>query len=316
MKSPFSFQVWLLLGALSLSVTSPAFANDDDDTDEAVSAERDIATSESAFALTKNPSKKRNYFLPPLVSLVVPGFDQWWEGQYGSAMAYTGTALAGIAYTGLTFHHSDTRHRELGLQLVSAAGGFSAYHSFRAAVSTRKPNGEFAFLKHEETMGDLLVAPFRFDYMIRPTTLIPVASAALLAFVVGPKLDHEHIDFRQFSMSDGFFTGAQSYLAGTWEEAAFRGWLYPAFAERWNSPFLSNLFQSAIFGAAHYREGFIPWPQFLFGFYQGWLTQKREWTISESIFIHTWWDVIIFAGSYAAQGDKLQFKFPTFHVRF
>ena len=34
------------------------------------------------------------------------------------------------------------------------------------------------------------------------------------------------------------------------------------------------------------------------GYYLGYLSQKNHWTLKEGIFIHAWWDLIAFTGSY------------------
>ena len=51
---------------------------------------------DSAFALRKHPEKVRGYVWRPIGSFFVPGLDQWIEGQYPAATAYSGLALAGI----------------------------------------------------------------------------------------------------------------------------------------------------------------------------------------------------------------------------
>jgi membrane protease YdiL (CAAX protease family) len=64
---------------------------------------------------------------------------------------------------------------------------------------------------------------------------------------------------------------------------------------------LANGAQAVLFGAAHYnaRDLPLPWPQALLGFYFGWLTKKNGWTLSEAIFVHAWWDMLVFAGEVA-----------------
>ena len=66
------------------------------------------------------------------------------------------------------------------------------------------------------------------------------------------------------------------------------------------SPWVSNLITALLFGAAHFGgDNTFPLPQALAGYYFGYVTQKNDWGIGESIFIHTWLDVIAFLVGYA-----------------
>src|SRR6185437_6293076 len=111
-----------------------------------------------------------NVWWSPFVSYFLPGFDQWWEGQYPEAATYTGVAAAGHAL----FYEQDkhlvgstgdpgnatARRADLALNMYTAAGGFSAYESFRSAAARREKSlGEYQFLTHDESPGDLLAAP-------------------------------------------------------------------------------------------------------------------------------------------------------------
>lgn len=263
------------------------------------------------FSLKKDPEKKRGVWLAPLTSLVFPGADQWYEGQTTEAAAFTGVAAGGIGLT-LYSHKQHLRQEpcyanyepkcnpdpyrleDLGQQYYMAAGGMSAYYSFQTAVKQRKADGEFAFIKKPDEMDEILLAPFRFSFLTRWTTFVPLL-VPLLAF---PGAHHIRFD-------DSALAAAKSYNAGTWEESFFRGYLMPNMNQSWNSPFLSNAGSSFLFGAAHTGQvkGF-PWPQTLLGFYLGWVTQRNDWSIQESIFIHAWWDVITIVGDYILERDS------------
>ena len=84
------------------------------------------------------------------------------------------------------------------------------------------------------------------------------------------------------------------------------------------SEILSNLFTSVIFAAAHISsQNPVPWPQFLVGFYLGQVAQWRDWTIAESIFIHTWYDVIAIAALYGLRDQaQLVVQLPPVVLRF
>ncbi|MEK7691696.1 MAG: CPBP family intramembrane glutamic endopeptidase, partial [Bdellovibrionota bacterium] len=106
-----------------------------------------------------------------------------------------------------------------------------------------------------------------------------------------------------FRFSDVFFSGAFSWNAGTHEEAFFRGWLHPVFNEWIGVPWIANTLQASLFALAHLPTNPLPWPQFMMGWYWGWLSTHRGWTLSESVFIHAWWDVMAFTFLYATHSD-------------
>lgn len=263
--------------------------------------------------LPEEPERPRGYLLGPTLSLILPGLDQWYEGQNTPASLYSGMALSGLFVrasaiqrlghepVGVTLENrnDDVRAMLLGSQMYSAAGSFSAYSSFRSAVRSRRSLNEFTFLTEEETTDEILAAPFQFSLLKRSTTVFPL----LLAIgVIGADLTSQgQRPFTQnsYNGNDFAYGSAFSYLAGTHEEALFRGWMMPVLRESWGSDFWSNFTTSALFAAAHISSDLpVPWPQFLLGYYMGYLTQKNNWTLQESIFVHAWWDVIVFAGIY------------------
>ncbi len=174
------------------------------------------------------------------------------------------------------------------MQLYMFAGEMSAFHSFRTSIKARRESGQFAFLKAEETPADLLTAPFDFEYVLRPTTYWPLVAGLALGIA---SMDSRVKD--EFSFGDAAFTAGVSYNAGVGEEALFRGYLMPVLRERIGSDGWSNVIQGTAFGAAHYSErNKLPVFQTLAGYYLGWLTQRNEWSLRESIFLHAWWDVL------------------------
>ena len=288
----------------------------------------DVPSSPSFFNPASDPNRPRSDIFSPIVSFILPGFDQWWEGQYGSAAIYSGAAIGGYVYANATStsnHYSEHQQQlkdeadrtgnpqeseldqkditgrkvVLGELIAQGAGGMSAYQAFRTAVRTRQGHGQYEFLTHEETPLDIMAAPFHFSYMTRPTTYIPLAIGAGLAYLVVQSGPPDGMVRDGFSSADGFFTGAYSYNAGMHEEAIFRGWLMPVMREYWDSDFWSNAAQSVLFAAAHLNTNPQPLPQLLLGYDLGWISQNNGWRISEGVFIHTWWDVLAFASQYA-----------------
>ncbi len=253
-----------------------------------------------------DPQRERGTFWPQLASFILPGFDQWAEKQVDAGLLYSGIAVGGMTVTrtsGVTDYSSsqsagsqisegDDKIRAylLGGKIYEMAGSLSVYHSFRSAVRTRQAHGEYAFLskENEETTDQLMLAPFHFAYLLRPTTYIPIGFVAL-SVAFASSTGH------QMLLSDGFYSATTGYGAGVSEETLFRGYISPRLMQSFDSRFWSNTTTSLLFGAAHIAsDNRVPVEQFLFGWYIGWLSQHNQWTISEGIFIHTWYDVILF----------------------
>ncbi len=264
------------------------------------------------LSLINNKEKLRNTTWSPLVSLFLPGFDQWYENQIHGAIFYSGLALTGLVISSQAQGNKkdlnlDDIEKELGRergrqyqygsQLFLFSGSLSAYHSFRTSVTTQQERGKFEFLKNTEDVGKLLMSPFDFSLLKRKTVYFPLGGL----FVLG--IWHFSTDSssgdQTLSMSDLFYSPAISYNAGVGEEALFRGWMMPQFRQWTGDDQWSNLLTSTLFSLAHIQGEYrFPLSQFLMGYYLGFLTQKNEWTLKESIFLHTWWDVIAFTISY------------------
>lgn len=277
------------------------------------------------------PTRVRNTWWSPMVSLLLPGFDQWWEGQYAAAGVYTGVALGGSALASSAQRGSDQntaeiddideftdRQRQLayGLQLYQTAGSLSAYHSFRTAVETRKNYGQYKFLTTRETSKELILAPFQLEFLTRPSTWVPLLVISGIAY-----FDLRRDTIKQDLVGkDLLFASGISYNAGVGEEALFRGYLMPVMMQSTDSLFWSNAITSVLFGAAHYSDANpLPVAQTLMGYYLGWLTQRNQWSLQQSIFLHAWWDVIAISYIIASEGaieEDAQIQLPLFEATF
>lgn len=288
--------------------------------------EGDNAPPNSFFLPKRNPTRPRGYILSPLLSWALPGLDQWIEGQESYGALYLGVHLGGLAYgshyqrrvdeyqntsryqnlseeekENLAVHGEMERKRDLGSQIFNGIRSISAYHAFRTAVATRRPYGSFTFLAKEETPSDIALAPFQFEYLTRMSTIIPLGIIATYAmYVTGSNFDDDkEYEKDSLTRSDLFYSGAISYNAGVHEEAWFRGWFMPIFMEWTESELWSNTITAVIFALAHLNDqNQRPWPQLALGWHLGYVTQKNNWTLSESIFIHAWWDVFALLGQY------------------
>lgn len=248
----------------------------------------------------------------PAISFILPGFGQWARGQWGSGVIYSSLALGSASYaaqareesgnreikfTEITEESVSARKYLLGLQASQAIGGISLYHSFRSAVWQRQKFGEYGFLGDGETPLDLLKAPFRFDMLTRSSTFVPLSVVAVASWYLASHPGKGYVK-KTVSREDPWFAGAFSFNAGVHEEAVFRGWLMPVLSQSGLSHNYSNLSQAGVFALAHLGSSPLPISQFLLGLHLGRTTLNNKWQISESIFIHTWWDVMVFLATY------------------
>ncbi len=267
-----------------------------------------IKCQESPYDLKKDPDRTRSFIFPPLISTILPGFDQHVEGQSSYGFGYSGTAAVGLGLVlgfsnysdyDLDSQNDNARMYTLGGELYLASGGLSAYHSFRTAVKSRKE--DFLFLEAEESPKDILLSPINFDYLSRPTTYLGLPAIIVLDLILGSLIDkdEDRDTSWHFKAGDVFFATTISAGAGISEESFFRGWMMPATNYYVKTPWVSNLIQAAVFGAFHLIKYKFPLPQAIAGYYLGWVAQRNGWGIGESVFIHTWADVVFFLLGYA-----------------
>jgi membrane protease YdiL (CAAX protease family) len=281
----------------------------------------------AADGLPMEAGREPGIFLPQIASFFVPGLDQFWEGQNLAGTAYLGAAVGAYA---LGFDHSyRARLRlspdeladesELGIgskdpnirpmnwafQTAQVAGGLSAYDSFRTATKYRKKLGQFDFIEKQDSVIDVLQAPFNFKFLARSTTWIPLAIGGAISVLSLSSSDAAHIP-EVLKPQDYLYSGLFSYNAGTHEEAMFRGWIMPMFRHYTGSDLWSNVIGSSLFAVAHLSTVSVPLPQLLLGFHLGRVTQKNHWSIAESVFIHAWWDVFAFLTVYQTPKEDLK----------
>jgi hypothetical protein len=270
----------------------------------------------------KNAKRRSSTYWFPLVGMGVPGLPQFLNGQKGPGIVYSGGGAlflgAAIAANPVSPDTDPNDYNSLSdrgelytfsLESFQVIGALSTYHAFRSTVLQRKERGDFYFLVHDdETTGDLLLAPFQPAYLLEPTVIIPLGVLAA-AVIVGHNSGSE--GSQQVSFTDGAFLGGISYGAGVSEEILFRGYLMMNLRQSWGNDFWSLAATSTLFGAAHISSSNpVPWPQLLAGFYFGWLTERNQWTLSRSIFLHSWWDVIAFAAEFSSNAVEHKIFLP------
>lgn len=253
--------------------------------------------------------------LAPAFSLLLPGLDQWIEGDYRAASAYSGLWLVGGTVSAaaaqslkerdvdldkeeIGARDGDVRRLMLGSQISFAAGSFSALHAFRNAADSRRDGGQYSFLGAEVTVPDVALAPFRFEYLKRPSAYIPLGLISALA-IYSSQAKSETMESVALKPVDLGFGGTFAYLAGTHEEALFRGWMMPVLREYVGGDVTSNILQSLAFAVAHRSTVSVPITQLILGYHWGYVTQRDGWTLGEAAFTHAWWDVIAFLAIYS-----------------
>lgn len=257
----------------------------------------------------------RAFIIPPLLSFIFPGADQWVEGQLKPAALYTAGGLTGaILLTQAKTTTPDNRYKDFAWQVYFTAGSLSLYHSFRTALTTRIPQGEFTFMSSTpEKPSELLEAPIDLSYLGRWTTLLPLALGAGAFFFVTPSKSDEA---SSASLDDAFYASSVGYMTGVGEEAIFRGFVLPLMYYYTEDQKLTLGLSSIIFALSHGLKLGHFVTAFFFGLYSGWLTQRNNWSIGEVTFIHTWWDVMAFMADYTNNRKHAFLRLPTLTFNF
>ena len=257
-----------------------------------------------------------SFGLLPIASGIFPGLGQWAYGEVADGALYSGIALAayrdhqmtekrlrvGRSYRSLDSRDPTFRRYLMGRLLQQGVGGLSLYDSFRTAVIARQRDGYFAFYPRPDRVQDILKAPFAFRHLARSSTAIPLAVGAALHLYAHRRLPEEPTRRRaRLDREDLVYTSAVSYNAGTHEEAVFRGWLLPLLYEASGHQWFANGVQALAFGLAHRNTIAFPLFQTLAGVYLGSLTIQDQYRLEQAVFLHTWWDVIAIAASFASR---------------
>ena len=284
----------------------------------------------------KRAGKKRSSVLWfPLLSYVAPGAGQFMNGQTGAGFVYSGIAFAGLGTAAsaiIELNNYEDREERLdeadsfdpivrrytwGMKTYDLAGSLSLYHSFHTVKKDRQKEGDFLFLPEDaETTDQLMLAPFEFGFMGRWSTILPLVAGLGLGIISGA---HDNYETRRLNSGDILFSSAISYNAGVGEEALFRGWMFPLFVHAYGeeNTFWANATQATIFGLAH-LSGDNPFPVFqtFAGYYFGWLARKNGYSLREAIFVHTWWDVIVFTAGFTQGDKKASIYVPIYQTQF
>lgn len=184
---------------------------------------------------------------------------------------------------------------------------YSAYAAYRDARTAGNNQG-YTTPAPRESLGDLAIAPYRWEYLRRPTTFIPIAAA--LYFALTPPDDERYLykpdrTVTRDTLRQGAFV--QSMMVGVGEEAFFRGFLNNGLSDSLG-PGWGLVTSSAIFGLAHEGVGnqATIGAATLFGLYLGWLQQRNGYDIGEGVAVHFWWNFLVSLGALKERRGKEQ----------
>jgi hypothetical protein len=258
--------------------------------------------------------KPTSDFWRPLASVAIPGIGQLSDGAPLAAAGFMGSALLGYGLY-LKGDTSDASLSDLprsprgqqslaGLEIATAAGFLSAYDAFHRQVPSLQLQGKYTFLTAHEPLGRVMLAPFDPSMLKRWTTWVDLAHTAVITTILVATETKPGKRYLPFRAHDAAFAGTLSYGAGTGEEGAFRGWLYPMLYQRLGRHWvLADGIQAALFGSLHLPQaGAFAADIAVWGFYEGWLTRRNGWSVRESEFHHFWYDAIIFTATFLTQG--------------
>ncbi len=261
-----------------------------------------------------------------VASAIVPGLGQATQGDYTTAAEHFGVFAASLAvashYQGKSDFLSDeeryqhereiinqtTLRRDFALRVAGDTALYSSFAAYRDGRS-RDTRG-YRTPAPKETLSELAVAPFRWEYVSRPTTFIPLGLQILAAasdrYGVYRAPDVSKNALYAYELTANEFTAVG-------EEGFFRGFLNNELSDRWGNGWgLAG--SSAIFGLAHTGQGQAAnaLQAGLAGAYLGWVHQRNNFQIGEGVAIHYWVNVIagIAAIRHGGSAQLVSFSLP------
>jgi hypothetical protein len=248
--------------------------------------------------------------LAAFASLVIPGLGQASNGDYGEAAAHFGIFAASLS-AGLYYQHqpdflSDearydeagdrevinqtTLRRDFALRLATDTALYSSFGAYRDA--RQRDDRSYRTPAPKESLSELALAPFSWEFLSRPTTFIPLAlqawavSRSKYAYGIYRAQDVSTRDLHIYNATANEFTAVG-------EEGFFRGFVNNEFSDRWGDGW--GLAESSLlFGIAHTGQGQTAnaVEASLAGAYLGWMHQRNGFQIGEGVALHYWINVI------------------------
>ena len=243
-------------------------------------------------------------------SVLLPGLGQALQGDWWTAGAHFGVFAVSL---GTAFYYEDkpdflkddvrykdddrelvnktTLRRDFALRLATDTALYSSFAAYRDG--RERNNSGYRTPAPTESLSDLSLSPFRWEYLSRPTTYVPLALVAVAS--LGSKGggygiyrydDVSKSDLHVYNLTANEFTAVG-------EEAFFRGFVNNELSSRWGNRWgLAG--SSALFGLAHTGQGNTAnaLQAAAAGAYLGWVHQRNDFQVGEGVALHYWWNVI------------------------
>src|SRR3954471_8800097 len=200
-------------------------------------------------------------------SAIIPGLGQATQGDYVAAAEhftiFAGSLAAAAHYQGKSdFLSDDTRYqhdreivnqttlrRDFALRVAGDTALYSSYAAYRDGRS--RDDRLYRTPAPKESLSELALAPFSWEFLSRPTTFIPLAIQAWAASRGGYGIyrasDVSQRDLHAYNLTANEFTAVG-------EEGFFRGFLNNELSNKWGNGWgLAG--SSTIFGLAHTGQG-------------------------------------------------------------
>ena len=239
-------------------------------------------------------------------SVIIPGLGQAAQGDWQTGAQHFGVFAASLYAAAYyerkpdflsddeRFQHEreiinqTTLRRDFALRVATDTALYSSFAAYRDGRS--RDSRAYRTPAPKETLSELALAPFRWEYLSRPTTFIPLALQLL-----GAASDRYGL-YRSPDVSQGqmyAYEFAANEFTAVGEEGFFRGFLNNELSDRWGNGWgLAS--SSAIFGVAHTGQGQAAnaIQAGLAGAYLGWVHQRNSFQIGEGVALHYWVNVI------------------------
>lgn len=265
-----------------------------------------VLAAASALAICTAALAEPSPTVAAAASAIIPGLGQAAQGDYRTGAQHFGVFAVSLSaayyYQGKPDFLSEEERYQHEREIINqttlrrdfalrVAGDTALYSSFAAYRDGRSRDTRvYRTPAPKESLSELALAPFRWEFLSRPTTFIPLALQLL-----GAASDRYGI-YRAPDVSKGqlyAYEFAANEFTAVGEEGFFRGFLNNELSDRWGNGWgLAS--SSAIFGLAHTGQGQAAnaVQAGLAGAYLGWVHQRNNFQIGEGVALHYWVNVI------------------------
>jgi len=249
-----------------------------------------------------------------LGSLLLPGTGQVLNGDYGQGAAYASLYLVllnqfrqhvnrpdyipvdqreDLSTNTIRINRTTVVGDQYGVGALDVAF-YSSFAAYRDARARPEYAARYSTPAPQESLQDLALAPFSWEWLRRPTTIAPLlvplylalapASNDNLVYAPDSSIERDELRLRYFAEHAGVAVG---------EEAFFRGFLNNDASAAFG-PYWGLGISSAVFGLSHQGNAgqATALGATLFGAYLGWLQQRNDYAIGQGVAVHFWWNFL------------------------